>query len=126
MKKWLIALLAALLMLGASSALAVEAADITDQCKFQTTSSKYKYTQMTDKKYTSYWKANKAKNPSIAVTAPKDQLIGGIYACFGNLPEKSGKPLCRARHTCMPGCPCLSPAAMCVCASPPVSSTSCT
>ena len=87
MKKWLIALLAALLMLGATSALAVEAADITDQCKFQTTSSKYKYTQMTDKKYTSYWKANKAKNPSIAVTAPKDQLIGGIYACFGNLPE---------------------------------------
>ncbi len=88
MKKWLIALMMMVLMLcTANAALAAEAADITDQCKFQTTSSKYKYTQMTDKKYTSYWKANKAKKPSIAVTAPKDQLIGGLYVCFGNLPD---------------------------------------
>ena len=54
MKKWLTALLVTLLMLCmAHSALAVEAADITDECKFKTTSSKYKYTQMTDNKYTS-------------------------------------------------------------------------
>ena len=88
MKKWLTALLLTLLMvLAANVAFAVEAADITDQCKFKTTTSKYKYTQMTDKKYTSYWKANKAKDPSIQVTSPdKDTLIGGIYACFGNLP----------------------------------------
>ena len=89
MKKWLTALVLSLLMLcAAQTAFAAEAADITDQCKFKTTSSKYKYTQMTDKKYTSYWKANKAKNPSIQVTSPdKDTLIGGIYACFGNLPD---------------------------------------
>ncbi len=88
MKKWLTALLLTLLMLGAANtALAAEAADITDLCKFKTTSSKYKYTQMTDKKYTSYWEANKTKNPSIQVTAPKDQQIGGIYACFGSLPD---------------------------------------
>ena len=89
MNKWLTALLLTLLTLfAATTALAAEAADITDDCKFTTTSSKYKYTQMTDKKYTSYWKANKAKNPSIQVTSPdKDTLIGGIYACFGNLPD---------------------------------------
>lgn len=88
MKKWLTALLLTLLMLGAANAaFAAEAADITDLCKFKTTSSKYKYTQMTDKKYTSYWEANKTKNPSIQVTAPKDQQIGGIYACFGSLPD---------------------------------------
>ena len=89
MKKWLTALLLTLLMLlAANTALAAEAADITEDCKFKTTSSKFKYTQMTDKKYTSYWKANKAKNPSIQVTSPDaDTLIGGIYACFGNLPD---------------------------------------
>ncbi len=87
MKKWLPALFLTLFLLCLfPAAQASEAADITDQCKFKTTSSKYKYTQMTDKKYTSYWKANKAKNPSIQVTAPADTLIGGIYACFGNLP----------------------------------------
>ena len=88
MKKWLTALLVSLLMVcAANAAFAAEAADITDLCKFKTTSSKYKYTQMTDKKYTSYWEANKTTNPSIQVTAPKDQQIGGIYACFGSLPE---------------------------------------
>ena len=89
MKKWLTALMLILLMmLAASTAFAIEAADITDECKFKTTSSKYKYTQMTDNKYTTYWKANKAKNPSIQVTSPdKDTLIGGIYVCFGNLPD---------------------------------------
>lgn len=89
MKKWLTALLMILLMAcAANAAFAAEAADITEDCKFKTTSSKFKYTQMTDKKYTSYWKANKAKNPSIQVTSPDaDTLIGGIYACFGNLPD---------------------------------------
>ena len=89
MKKWLTALLMILLMAcAANTAFAAEAADITEDCKFKTTSSKFKYTQMTDKKYTSYWKANKAKNPSIQVTSPDaDTLIGGIYACFGNLPD---------------------------------------
>ena len=89
MKKWLTALMLILLMmLAASTAFAIEAADITDECKFKTTSSKYKYTQMTDNKYTTYWKANKAKNPSIQVTSPdKDTLIGGVYVCFGNLPD---------------------------------------
>ena len=55
MKKWLIALLAAVtLVLCASAALADEAADITDACKFTLCSSTRKATLMTDKLYTSY------------------------------------------------------------------------
>ena len=89
MKKWLIGLLLALLMLGmANVALAAEAADITDECNFTVSSTKFKYTQMTDKKYTSYMYTNKVKNPSVAVsTKDKDVLIGAVYVCFGNLPD---------------------------------------
>lgn len=88
MRKWFTALFAALLMLCAANvALAAEASDITDSCTFKASTSKFKYTQMTDKKYTSYWKANKTKNPFIQVTSPDaDTLIGGVYICFGNLP----------------------------------------
>ena len=88
MKKWLAALLLTLLMLAAANvALAAEAADITDDCSFKVSSTKFKFTQMTDKKYTTYLKTNKVKTPSVAVTAPEDTLIGGIYVCFGDLPE---------------------------------------
>ena len=88
MKKWLTACLMALLMLCiAHTALAAEAADITDLCKFKPSSTKFKYTQLTDKKYTTYLKTNPVRNPSVAITAPKDQLIGGVYVCFGKLPE---------------------------------------
>ena len=88
MKKWLTALLLTLLMLlAANSALAAEAADITDLCKFKPSSTKFKYTQLTDKKYTTYLKTNPVRNPGVAITAPKDNLIGGVYVCFGKLPE---------------------------------------
>ncbi len=84
MKKWLTATLLALLMIcAAGAALAVEAADITEECTFKTASSKRKYTQMTDKKYTSYWETNSVKNPFVAVSAPKGQTIGSLYVCFG-------------------------------------------
>ena len=51
----LMAFAAVLLMTLALSAaaLAAEAMDITEDCKFKTSGTKYKYTQMTDKKYTS-------------------------------------------------------------------------
>ncbi len=88
MKKWLSALLLCLVLLCAANvALAAEAADITDDCKFKVSSSKFKYTQMTDKKYTTYFKTNKLSTPSVALTAPEDTLIGGVYVCFGALPE---------------------------------------
>ena len=87
MKKFLTALLLVLLLtLAAGAALAVEATDITDECKFKVASTKYKYTQMTDNKYTSYWESYSVKNPFIALTAPKDKPIAGLYVCFGNMP----------------------------------------
>lgn len=88
MKKWLAALLLTLLMLcAANAALAAEATDITDECKFKVSYTKFKYTQMTDKKYTSYWQSHSVKNPSVEVTAPEDKLIAGFYICFGNMPS---------------------------------------
>lgn len=86
MKKWLIALLT-LLALSLSVALAAEANDITEDCKFKVCSSGRKYTLMTDKKYTSYWESNKIKTPWIAITAPEGKPIAGLYVCFGNMPE---------------------------------------
>lgn len=105
MKKWLIALLT-LLALSLSVAFAAEANDITEDCKFKVCSSGRKYTQMTDKKYTSYWESNKIKTPWIAITAPEGKPIAGLYVCFGNMPEsweiqtsddaRTGSPPCRA------------------------------
>lgn len=86
MKKWFMALLLLLLM-STSIAFAAEATDITEECKFKICSSGRKYTQMTDKKYTSYWESNKIKTPWVAVTAPEDKLIAGVYICFGNMPD---------------------------------------
>ena len=88
MKKWLTALILTLLMvLAAGTAFAAEAADITDLCKITRSYSTRSNTNMTDKKYTSYWEAEKTKDPFIQATAPKDQLIGGVYICFGSLPD---------------------------------------
>ena len=87
MKKWLTALLLTLvLLLAASSALAEVAEVITDECTFKYSSSPRKSTMMTDKKYTSYWETNKVKDPYVQLTS-KDKLIGGVYVCFGSLPE---------------------------------------
>lgn len=89
MKKLLTGLLLALLLTCAASfALAAEAVDVTSDCRFKVSYSSRKYTQMTDKKYTSYWESNKVKNPYVQAEAPKDQLIGGVYVCFGSLPER--------------------------------------
>ena len=87
MKKWLTALLVMLLMLCASgAALAAEAVDITDECSFKVAYTGRKYTQMTDKKYTSYWESKSVMNPSIAMSAPAGTLIDSVYVCFGNMP----------------------------------------
>ena len=90
MKRWLTALLAALLMLAAAAmniALATEAEDITGQVKLKTSLSEYKITRLADRKYTTYLKTEKVKNPCVTMTAPEDTLIGGVYVCFGALPE---------------------------------------
>ena len=87
MKKLLTGLMLALLLLGtATLALAAEAVDITDECEFKVAYTSRKYTQMTDKKYTSYWESKSVMNPYINITAPKDKTIAGVYICFGNMP----------------------------------------
>jgi len=87
MKKLLTGLILSLLLLcTASLALAAEAVDITDECKFKVAYTSRKYTQMTDKKYTSYWESKSVKNPFIAMSAPEGKEIAGVYVCFGNMP----------------------------------------
>ncbi len=87
MKKWLIALMAALtLVLCASAALAETAEDMTAECKFTLCSSKRKVDNMIDKTYTQYWESNKIKNPWVAIKANGERLIGGVYVCFGDMP----------------------------------------
>ncbi|MBE5796469.1 MAG: hypothetical protein E7327_03720 [Clostridiales bacterium] len=87
MKKLLTGMLLTLLLLCVTGlALAAEAVDITDECKFKVAYTGRKYTQMTDKKYTSYWESKSVKNPFIAMSAPDGKTIAGVYICFGNMP----------------------------------------
>ncbi|MBR5430070.1 MAG: PIG-L family deacetylase, partial [Firmicutes bacterium] len=86
-RKLLCAVLAALCCLAAGLALAEEAENITGQCKFRINSTKFKYTQMTDGKYTTYMETHKVKNPSVTVSAPAGKRIYGVYVCFGVRPE---------------------------------------
>ena len=76
-----------LTLLLSAAALAAEAMDITEDCKFKTSSTKFKYTQMTDKKYTSKWESNKTKTPNIQITATKTMPIKYLYVCFASIPE---------------------------------------
>lgn len=88
MKKWLTGLVLALLMLcAASSALAAEALDITDECKFKASYNQRKPSQMYDKKFTTRWESGKSKAPWLAVTAPAGMPIHGLYICFATMPE---------------------------------------
>lgn len=89
MKKWLTGLLLTLLMLcAATAALAAEAMDLTDECKFKVSYAKYKYTQMTDKKFTTHWESAKAKTPWASITAPAGMPISGLYICFAEMPSQ--------------------------------------
>ena len=87
MKKLLTGLLLTLLLLlTANLALAAEAVDITNDCTFKVCYTERKYTQMTDKKYTSYWESKSVMNPYIIMSAPEGTAIAGVYICFGNMP----------------------------------------
>lgn len=68
-------------------ALAETAHDITGECTVRFSSSKFKSSMMTDKKYTSHWYTNKTKKPYVEVEAPKDTPIYGFYICFATMPD---------------------------------------
>ena len=88
MRKWIIGLLAALLVLCCSSAaLAAEAVNIANECTWKLCGTKYKYTKMTDGKFTTNWASNKVKNPFVQITAPAGTPIYGLYICFATMPD---------------------------------------
>lgn len=88
MKKWLAMLFAALMLVfTAGYALAGEAMDITDECKYKASYNKKNQKLLKDKKFTTYWESGKAKAPWLSVTAPAGMPIHGLYICFAKMPE---------------------------------------
>lgn len=71
-----------LLLLCAVPALAEEAADITDQCKFAASPGKFKLDRMYDRDYRTAYMSDKQKNPYVELTAPKGSPIYSLYVCF--------------------------------------------
>lgn len=79
-----LALMLCLLLTGAARA--EEAENITKECSFKLSNNYFKYTMMTDGKYTSSWKHRDARHGWVAVTAPSGRQIHSVYICFGVLP----------------------------------------
>lgn len=75
------ALLFSLLFLAAARA--EEAPDLTDQCKFDVSPGKFKIARIYDRDYGTTYVSGKQRNPYVALTAPKDQKLHGVYVCFG-------------------------------------------
>ncbi len=87
-RKWTglaLLLLIAALALGIASA--DEAENLTNRCKYASSGTKFKYTQMTDGKYTTYWYTHDAKHNWLQITAPHGEKIHGLYLCFKNVPD---------------------------------------
>ena len=75
------------LLFSLAAALADESPEITDQCSFKSSGTKFKYTQMTDGKYTTYWYTHEAKHNYLQITAPGGEKIHGLYLCFQFMPD---------------------------------------
>ena len=95
MKKGLFFSFLLLLMLLCLPALAQEAADITEQCEITAAPGKYKLTRLTDRKWGTTYVSDKQRNPYVALKAPKDTPIYGVYVCFG---DKVTPWVVQARH----------------------------
>ena len=81
-KRLLIPLL--FLLLCCVPALAEEAPDITDQCKFAASAGKFKLTRMYDRDYRTAYISDKQKTPYVELTAPKGSPIYSLYVCFAH------------------------------------------
>ncbi len=81
------ALLALLMTALCAMALAEEAADLTQRCKFKSSGTKFRYTQMTDGKYTSYWDTKKARHNYLEIHAPSGESVHSVYLCFRSMPD---------------------------------------
>lgn len=88
MKKWIVALLAALLVMACTgAAMAAEAVSIGNECAWKLRGAGQKYTKMTDGKYTTVWSSGKTTKPFVEISAPAGSPIGGLYICFATMPD---------------------------------------
>ncbi len=76
--------LALLLLACISSALALEAADLTERCKYDLNGLSNAKNIM-DRKYTTYWESKATVSPQVVITAPEP--VYGLYLCFRAKPR---------------------------------------
>ena len=76
---WLLTALAALLCAGA---LAEEAQDLTEQCRFSASPGKFKLTKMFDRDYRTAYMIDKTRAPYVELTAPAGNPVYSLYVCF--------------------------------------------
>ena len=82
-KRYLL-LVVMLLLLLASVACAEEAADISADCSFKSDSYARKFTNLTNKKYDTYWQSGERKNPYLVIKS--DEPMHSLYICFREMP----------------------------------------
>ena len=63
-----------------------EALDITQDCNFSSSYTKYKTSLMTDRKYTTKWSCVSAYEPYVQMTMPAGVDCYGVYICFAEQP----------------------------------------
>jgi LmbE family N-acetylglucosaminyl deacetylase len=79
-----------LLLLAATAAAAAdgEALDITQDCNFSSSYTRYKPSLMTDRKYTTKWSCTNTYEPYIQIAMPAGVDCYGVYICFADQPAK--------------------------------------
>ena len=82
-----LALLLALVPAALASAVGGEALDITQDCVFSTSHTRFKPSLMHDGKYTTKWESSKERTPYIQITMPAGVSCHGIYICFAEQPD---------------------------------------
>lgn len=65
-------------------AAAEEAQDLTAQCTIAASSKENRITRLSDRNYSTAFKTETQRTPSVTVTAPKDAPVYGLYLCFGD------------------------------------------
>lgn len=80
--RFLLPLLVLLALICCCPALAEEAADLTDQCKFSASPGKFKLTRMYDRDYRTAYMSDKQRNPHVELTAPSGSPVFSLYVCF--------------------------------------------
>lgn len=81
-------LIALLMVLSATVALAEDAMDVTAECTIRASYVNRKITQMTDRKTKTYFETNNANQPWLEITSPPGLPISGLYVCFTAVPEQ--------------------------------------